>query len=60
MASLEASLSGSTVFSKNLNAVFFFTIFLSSADFFFSKLKFSKNSFKILLECQNNLDPDQA
>ena len=34
-------------------------LLLSSADFFFSKLTFSKNSFRNTIRVSNSLDPDQ-
>ena len=37
-----------------------FHAFLSSADFFFSKSTFSKNSFRNSIRVSNSLDPDQA
>ena len=37
-----------------------FHAFLSSADFFFSKSTFSKNSSRNTIRVSNSLDPDQA
>ena len=34
-------------------------ILLSSADFFFFKIHFSKNSFRYTIRVSNGLDPDQ-
>ena len=38
----------------------FFHAYLSSADFFSSKLTFSKNSLRNIIRMSNSLDPDQA
>ena len=42
-----------------LHAGKFVRILLSSADFFFSKLTFSKQSFRNTIRVSNGLDPDQ-
>ena len=38
----------------------FFMLLFSSADFFFSKLAFSKSSFRNTIIVSNSLDPEQA
>ena len=45
---------------NSLHAVIFFHDILSSADFFFSKLTFSKNYYKNTIKVPNSFDPDRA